>query len=157
MVASVLGVYPAADFWAPYLLTYYFIYLDSWPKFGKSVGRRPRRPCEVTGLAASEPLWMIEWPDSHYSSSRVSEKGIFCTFFPMGSKMLSIRAAFSLVLRAWFSCVTYVLFSSVFHAWEASSFTTIKWRRRLYFAYSCLFAVLALFWVQKSRVSAAWQ
>ena len=77
MVASVLGVYPATDFWAPYLLTYYFIYLDSWPKFGKSVGRHVRWQ-----VSQPQNLYeMIEWPDSHYNSTRLFEKGIFVLFF----------------------------------------------------------------------------
>lgn len=54
MAASVLGVYPATDFWAPYLLIYYFICLDSWPKFGKSVVRHVR-------WQVSQPQNLYEW------------------------------------------------------------------------------------------------
>ena len=54
MAASVLGVYPATDFWAPYLLIFYFICLDSWPKFGKSVGRHVR-------WQVSHPQNLYEW------------------------------------------------------------------------------------------------
>lgn len=54
MAASVLGVYPATDFWAPYLLIYYFICLDSWPKFAKSVVRHVR-------WQVSQPQNLYEW------------------------------------------------------------------------------------------------
>lgn len=54
MAASVLGVCLATDFWAPYLLIYYFICLDSWPKFGKSVVRHVR-------WQVSQPQNLYEW------------------------------------------------------------------------------------------------
>ena len=59
MATSVLGVYVATDFWAPYLLFYYFIDLNSWPKFGKSLSAAI--PGDHVRWQVSQPQNLYEW------------------------------------------------------------------------------------------------